>query len=248
MKKPLSFVERLVEKLQTLGISKRKATTMAQKLAPVARAAFKAELKAKEQAQAQKALKSLTGRTERKQLRSGYEQEKAANVPVVDAEVVGELVPVKGGVPVNGFSLRIDLPIAPMVGMKGIEMLRVMDGLSSHATYLVAAVKADVGIVAIRSFGGGEYNVKFYPNMAYWEKSEEELRSLGATNHLQRQWYERMYFKTDALDQLLRRLEAEAKPRSRAKALLDRLLAITVAPLIKAFTILHTRGTKQIAS
>ena len=60
---------------------------------------------------------------------------------------------------------------------QGVELLRVMDGLTSEATYLVAAVKSDEGIVAVRQLGNDWYNVKFYPHMAYWGYTTDNWRS-----------------------------------------------------------------------
>lgn len=144
-------------------------------------------------------------------------------------------------VKVNGHHLRVDLPVAPMKGIKGIELLRVMDGLTSTATYLAAAVKSEQGILAIRQLYENEYNVKFYPNFEYWGKTQDDLRALGAHNYCQREYYERMRFSTDALDGLLSILADEAKSKSRMKKLVDRFLAVTTQPLLKAFDYLHKK-------
>jgi len=223
MGKPLSVVEKLTTKLRALGFSQRKAETVAKALVPVARGAVKAEIVAKDK----------------------------KHTRAVEGEVVEDTALVRVGgrtlavtdqkIKVNGHFLRFDLPIAPMEGQKGIELLRVMHGLTSFGTYLVAAVKGDVGIVAVRDFHNGMYNVKFYPDMAFWGKDEEQLAHLGATDHFKREHYERMHFSRVALDQLMRRLAAEAKPKSRTKALLDRVLAVTTDPLVKAFGYLKQR-------
>lgn len=148
-------------------------------------------------------------------------------------------------VKVNGHSLRLDLPVVPKEGIKGIELLRVMDGLSSSATYLVAAVKGEKGIVAVRQFGEDYYNVKFYPTMAAWDVDTALLVSAySAHSFCQRQWYERMQFTHDGLILLLEQLAEDAKPKSRMKQLVDRFLAVTGRPLLKAFEYLH----KQVAA
>jgi len=223
MGKSLSVVEKLTTKLRALGFSKRKAETVAKALVPVARGAVKAEIVAKDK----KATRVVSGEI----------VEDTALVKVGGKTLVVKDQKIK----VNGHFLRLDLPIAPMEGQKDIELLRVMHGLSSFGTYLVAAVKGDVGIVAVRDFHNGVYNVKFYPDMAYWEKDEDQLAHLGASAHLKREHYERMHFPRVALDQLMRRLAAEAKPKSRTKALLDRVFAVTTEPLVKAFGYLRQR-------
>ena len=235
MAKKLSLLDKLVAKLRKLGLSERKAVIAAKALAPTARAAVKAEL----------AVKEGRGEPEKKGKVKGS---KAAAKGDADFQSASDLsILGKKAIRVNGHSLRLDLPVVPMPGIKGIEILRVMDGLSSTATYLVAAVKGDLGIVAIRKLTSDCFNVKFYPDMAYWDKTQGELASLGATYHLKREHYERMHFGKDPLDQLLKRLEAEAKPKSRVKALLDRLLAISTPPLLKAFEILYTRSSQRVA-
>jgi hypothetical protein len=122
-----------------------------------------------------------------------------------------------------------------------MQLLRVMDGWSTKGTYLVAAVKGEHGIIAIRKLGSDWFNVKFYPTMAYWNKDQEGLRALGAVEFLHRAPYERMHFRFAQMEQLLMRVEAENKPRTKMQALMDRLYSISARPLAKAFELLHSK-------
>jgi hypothetical protein len=223
-----TVTEKLTVKLVKLGLSERKAKELAKGLAPTVRTAIKAKAK-----------------TAKKKLDDVTDEDVNAEVDgVVDLAEDIELDKVAPRV--NGHRVRLDLPVVlrstwQSKPVKGIELLRVMDGLSTTATYLVAAVKSDEGIVAVRQLGSDFYNVKFYPHMGYWGKTQEELASLGAQEYLAREWYQRMHMNRATLEQVLFRLEAEAKPRSRMKALLDRMMSVTAAPLIKAFDYLHKR-------
>lgn len=140
-------------------------------------------------------------------------------------------------VKVNSHLLRLDLSVVPVSGTTGVELLRVMDGLSTQGTYLVAAVRSDKGIVAVRQLGTNYYNVKFYPDMAYWKKDSTTLTGdFGASDHLKRDGlYERMHFNRDGLDLLLQELAAEAKPKSRMKGVMDRFLTVASKPLLASF-------------
>ena len=219
---------KLEAKLHKLGLSERKAKELAKGLAPTVRAAIKAKVKA-----AQTTLDDV------------FDDEVNEVVETVtdgaEDEELDKVAP-----RVNGHRVRLDLPVVDRdtwqhAPVKGIELLRVIDGFSTRGTYLVAAVKSDEGMVAVRQLGQDYYNVKFYPHMGYWGKTQEELRSLGAQSYLAREWYQRMHFSRASLDRLLQQLEAEAKPKSRMRALIDRMLTVSAAPLVKAFDYLHKR-------
>lgn len=219
---------KLTARCVKLGLSERKAAELAKGLAPVVRASIKAKAKAK-----------------------------AVKLDEVDDAFVNEIV--NEGVDlaedpeldkvaprVNGHRVRLDLPVVlrhewQANPTKGIELLRVMDGLTTRATYLVAAVKGEHGIVAVRQFDSEWFNVKFYPAMGYWNTSFSELATLGAQDFLDRAWYQRMHFNREALDKLCKKLAAEAKPKSRLVALRDRFLSVTATPLLKAFEYLHRK-------
>lgn len=223
-----TVTEKLVARLIKLGLSERKAKELAKGLAPMVRSAIKSKVKAH--------AKTLDDVTD--------DQVEDAVADATDKAEDAELDKVAPRV--NGHRVRLDLPVVSRASwmhepVKGIELLRVMDGLSTTGTYLVASVRKDQGIVAVRQLGQDLYNVKFYPTMAYWGKTEAELSSLGAVDYLAREWYQRMHFSQRSLDQFLRRLEVEAKPKSRMKALMDRFTTVTAAPLIKAFDYLHKR-------
>jgi hypothetical protein len=230
-RKPLA--ERLRAKLKTLGFPERKATEVAKKLAPVA---------AKPPAKGTVFLKLVS-----KLEKLGLSDRKAKTVakglsPLVKAEHRSQAADPKAPKVPKDLTAPLDLPVAPMEGIKGIELMRVMNGLSSTATYLVAAVKGDVGIVAIRKFSDEYFNVKFYPNMRYWNRTPGELEALAATDYLQRQWYERMHFSNHGLAKLLVMLQDEAKPKSRMKNLMDRFMAVAFKSLFKAFDKLYSRA------
>ena len=222
---------KLTARLIKLGLSERKATELAKGLAPTVRSAIKAKAKA-----AKKTLDEVDDAFVNEIVDEG--------VDLSENEELDKVAP-----RVNGHRVRLDLPVvrrSTWMGLpvRGIELLRVMDGYSTERTYLVAAVKGEQGIVAVRQLNEDWYNVKFYPTMAHWNKTPEQLASLGAQSYLQRQWYERMHFNKADLGQLLSRLAAEAKPKSRMKALVDRFLTVGAKPLVKAFDYLHQRVGK----
>ena len=217
---------KLEAKLIKLGLSERKAKELAKGLAPTVRSSIKAKVK-----KAKVTLDDVTDDLVEKTVDEEIDTTEDAELDKVAPRV-------------NGHRVRLDLPTVGVHGQKGIELLRVMHGLSSENSYLVASVKSDEGIVAVRQFDANLYKIKFYPTMAYWGKTREELASLGANSYLDRRsqkLYERMMVNRESLDQILGRLEAEAKPKSRMKALLDRMKTVAATPLIKAFDFLHKR-------
>jgi hypothetical protein len=226
-KKPrVSMFDRLVERLRKFGMTERKAKEVAKGLVPTVRSTVKAEEKQKS-ADSAKPKNARKGKDEL--VDEGQDPDDETNTPV-GAKAVK----------VNGHTLRLDLPVVPYQGEQGLSLLRVMHGLSSTATYLVAAVLGPEGIVAIRKLSEDCYNVKFYPDMRHWNYSASTLADLGATSHLKRQPYERMHFTADGVDQLLRRIDAASK-KNRFKTLAKRLLALTFKPLSKAFDVLYKR-------
>jgi len=266
MKQKLPMADRLLARLRKLGLSDRKAKELAKGLAPVAtRQAVSGTVTGKLEAKLLKLglrsgkaaeLAKALAPTVRANIKAKAKA-KAVKLSEVDDAFVEEIV--NEGVDlsedpeldkvaprVNGHRVRLDLPIVRRSTwmskpVKGIEILRVIDGLSTEGTYLVAAVKGEELMVAIRQFSPDHYNVKFYPTMAAWDRTEADLRALGAESHLQRQWYERMHMDRAVLDQVLGRIHAEAAPKSRITALVNRFKAVTAGPLIKAFDYLHKR-------
>jgi hypothetical protein len=217
---------KLEDKLFKLGLSERKAKELAKGLAPTVRAAIKAKVK-----KAKIKLDDVDDAFVNEIVAEGVDLSEDAELDKVAPRV-------------NGHRVRLDLKTVDVHGQKGIELLRVMHGLTSSNSYLVAAVKGEDGIVAVRQFDADSYKMKFYPTMAYWDKTFGELSSLGASSYLDRRsqnLYERVMVNRHSMDQILRRLEAEAKPKSRMKALVDRFLTVTTAPLVKAFDYLHKR-------
>ena len=147
-----TVTEKLTNRLVALGLSERKAKTLATGLAPVVRASIKAKVK-----KAKIKLDDVDDAFVNEIVNEGVDLSEDADLDKVAPRV-------------NGHRVRLDLPVVrrsvwQSKPTKGIELLRVMDGLTSEATYLAAAVKSDVGIVAVRQLGGNFYNVKFYPDM-----------------------------------------------------------------------------------
>ena len=212
---------KLEAKLQKLGLSERKAKELAKGLAPTVRAAIKGKVR--------KTKTSLDEVTD-----------DDVNLTVDEVTDDAEDVELDKVAPrVNGHRVRLDLSVVPMPGAKAIQLLRVMDGLYTHATYLVAAVKSDEGIVAVRQLSPDYYNVKFYPTMAYWGYTQEQLVKLGAHDYLAREWYQRMHFSREGVSDLLKQIDLDSKPVM--TRLLSRLLSVPGRALFKAFDYLHKR-------
>jgi len=217
---------KLTARLVKLGLSERKATELAKGLAPIVRAAIKAKAKAK----------ALTLDDVTDEMVNETVTKVTDDAEDTDLDKVAPRV--------NGHRVRLDLPVVERSiwqrkPVRGIELLRVMDGLTSEATYLVAAVKSDEGIVAVRQLGTDLYNVKFYPHMAYWGYTPEQLDKLKATEYLAREWYQRMHFDREGVVKLLKQLDLEAKPA--ITRLLSRLMNVSGRALFKAFEYLHKR-------
>lgn len=224
---------KLEARLLKLGLSEKKATELAKGLAPLVRASIKAKVK--------KSAKTLDDVTDDDVNETVDEVTDAA-----DDEELDKVAP-----RVDGHRVRLDLPVVSRATwqhapVKGIELLRVMDGLSSTRTYLVASVKSDKGIVAVRQLSDNLYNVKFYPTMAFWNKTEADLRELGGVEFLQREWYERCHCSPRVLDRVLEQLAIDGKPKSRMTRLIDRFKTVASKPLILAFDYLHKR--KSVAA
>lgn len=223
-----TVTEKLEARLVKLGVAKRKAHELAVKLAPTVKAALKAKAK--------------TTAVKLADVDDTFVNDAVEDVvDTADDPELDKVAP-----KVNGHRLRLDLPVVQRSEwqrhpVKGLELLRVVDGLTSTATYLTAAVKGESAMVAVRELGRDEYNVKFYPTLAVWNLSQEDLRALGGYAFLQREWYERMHFSAAGVEQVLGRLNGQAKSKSRIKHLADRLLALTAGPLFKAFGYLHKR-------
>ena len=126
--------------------------------------------------------------------------------------------------------------VIPVEGAKGVDLLKIMNGLTSTRTYVVAAVKSDVGIVAVRQFDPDYFNVKFYPDFQYWGQAQGYLQELGAGEFLSREYYQRFHCNKETLDKVLKELQEAAKPKSRMKGLMDRLKAVDLRMLLKRLT------------
>lgn len=219
---------KLEAKLLKLGLSERKAKELAKGLAPLVRSAIKTKVKVQ--------AKTLDDVTD-KDVNDTVDD----TVDEVDDAELDQVAP-----RVNGHRVRLDLPVVSRATWQnapvhGIELLRVMDGLTTTATYLVAAVKGDVGIVAVRQLSQSEYRVKFYPAMGFWNKSVSGLTDdFGAQDFVEREWYQRMHFSREGLTKLLVKLAKETKPKGKT-ALLRRFLSVSGGVMVKAFTYLHKR-------
>jgi len=218
IKTRISVRERVEKRLITLGVSERKAKELAKSIAPTVSAA----LKTKQQ-------KSKVTIKDTDTIIKG----------AIDATDDAELDKVAPRI--NGVRLRIDRPTVTYRGEKGLELLRVMHGLTSQNTYLVAAVKGEEGIVAARKFGEDSYKLKFYPNYAFWNFTQSQIESIGGYDYLNRGPYERHMYTRDKAEQVLLRIEAEAKPKSKIKELATRMLSINMRTLQKAFSVLHEK-------
>lgn len=217
---------KLEAKLIKLGLTQRKATALAQKLAPTVRAAIKAKA------------------AKQRQKLADVDDALVENVVDEETDAVEDPELDKVAPRVNGHRVRLDLPVVrrhfwQSAPLKNVELLRVIDGLSTTATYLVAAVRGESSMVAVRQLGLNLYNVKFYPTMAAWDRTQDDLRKVGATDYLAREWYQRMHCSQDTLYQILYQIEQENKPKN--TPLLRRLLSVSSRSLIKAFDYLHKR-------
>lgn len=218
--------QKLEAKLLKLGVSKRKAKELAKGLAPTVRTAIKAKVK-------------------REKIKLDDVTDEQVNQTVDEAVDAAEDAELDKVAPrVNGHRVRLDLPVVrrwvwQANPFKGIELLRVIDGLTTSSTYLVAAVKGEQGMIAVRQFSADNFNCKFYPTMEHWEFTDEALFSLGATDFLSRQWYQRVHVSRATLDQILQRVEAQNKPKK--TGLLSRLLSVPARTLVTAFGFLHTK-------
>lgn len=203
MAKPKTLIEKLIDKLMAGGMSERKAREVSKTIAPVARAAVKAEIKSKEV----KVTRLKVGLPPALEVDSEGNVDMAASEP---EEAVNES---------QGSTL-------PYTGGKGAQLLQTMHGLTSTATYKVLAVKGEDGLVAARKLGD-QFNVKFYPNMAFWGFSFERLIPIGASSHFVRGPYERAHFPASGVEEILKRINAEAEtiaPQQR-RSLMGRMKA-----------------------
>jgi hypothetical protein len=219
---------KLEARLLKLGLTERKAKELAKGLAPLVRASIKGKVK-----KAAKTLDDVSDQDVNETVDEAVDEAEDAELDKVAPRV-------------NGHRVRLDLPVVTRsqwqhAPTKGVELLRVMDGLSTSRTYLVASVKSETGIVAVRQLNSDWYNVKFYPTMAFWNKTRQELTDLGGQDFLSREWYERCHCSPRALERVLGQLEIDGKPKSRMTRLIDRFKTVAAKPLIRAFDYLHKR-------
>ena len=210
-KKVPTLVEKLIAKLVAGGISARKAKEVAPTLVPVARATVKKEIE-------QKAAKADgIGKGDS----PSYD---ASQVPATRARKSATASPTA---------------ILPVTGGKGAELLQTIMGLSSGASYRVAAVKGEEALVAIKGFGDS-FKLKFYPDMASWGFTFERLVPIGASSHLVRtleggKCYERAMFTTKGAAEVLHRIDLASSPRARAaKAPLAKRLRVACLDALKS--------------
>lgn len=217
-----TVTNKLEARLEKLGLSERKAKELAKGLAPIVRSSIKAKVR--------KQAKKLDDVTDDEVEDTVTEAVDGAEDPELD----------KVAPRVDGHRVRLDLPVVgrsewQAKPIKGVELLRVIDGLTTTATYLVSSVKGETAMVAVRQFSDDHYNVKFYPTFTFWSKTRSELTNLGGFDFLDRQWYQRCHTNKDGLSRILHQLEIDAKPKSRMKALVDRFRTVTAATMVKAF-------------
>lgn len=233
--KKTSLADKISAKLMNLGVHQRKARELAKGLTP---SALRMKEKVPEKLVAKlmklgvpevkaKALAKSLAPTVRAAIRVKSEGSKKTAEAIED-EAVEEAV------------LNLNLPVVAREGEAGLDLLRVMHGWCTSATYLVAAVKGTNGIVAVRRIYENHYNVKFYPNMEFWGKSPEMLASrFEAQAFLNRGPYERMHFSSKGVASLLEVLKAEATPKSGVRALIGRMRALASSALENAFNQLY---------
>lgn len=228
--KKLSLKEKISAKLVKVGIHQRKAKSLAEELSPsVGRMKVKIEEKI-----ATKLVKLGIPERQAKKLAKDLAPTVRAAIKAKDADR-SRTVEQHEDDAIEEVMIRFDLPVAPVQGGKGLELLSVVNGLTSGATYLVAAVKGDNGFVAVKKFSDNSFKLKFYPNMKYWDKTLEELSSLGGEQYLHRDMYERMMFDAKGMQNVLDRISAEAKPKSRVKTLIGRMQALNGDKVRAAF-------------
>lgn len=214
-KKRPGLIDRMMQKLMDLGMSQRKATETAKALAPVARNTVKKEI------------------AEKEQKASAPKETEASPTKDTPAKTVrtkkGEIAAV----------VRHDLPVLDWRGANQAALLQVMNGYNTTRSYIVAAVKGEDCMVAVRKFSDNSFKLKFYPTMRKWDYSQEQLSALGADSFLNRDnKYERMMFTKSQMDQVLARIEAANK--STVRKMVERLLSVSAATLVKAFDTLHS--------
>lgn len=80
------------------------------------------------------------------------------------------------------------------------------DGLTTCLTYLIVAVKQtaeEYNCVCIRDVGA-QLKIKFYPDLGFWNLTNEQLRGLGLGSYLHRDnLYDRYYMSSADLPQVM---------------------------------------------
>jgi hypothetical protein len=205
-KRATTLVEKLLNGLIKGGLSERKAREIAKILAPTARAAVKAELKAK----------NLT--------------------IVELAEPQPEAVDKTPSTEASSPAKAIPGSVLPYTGAVAADLLQRMHGLTSNNSYVVAAVKGDKGIISVRKFNEDSFKLKFYPDMEFWETSFGRLQLFGATDYLKHSnHYERAMFTKKGMESVINRVNGDAALRPNKRGLLNRMATATLRALVNAF-------------
>jgi hypothetical protein len=255
----LTLSDKLAGKLAKLGWNQRRAKEIAAKLSSASKwqpddLTLKLEKKLaklgvteKKAKEAAKALAPTVRATIKLKTAEAAERKSGKTNGEIEEESLDQVA--------TDYKLRSDLPT--LDGRKqhtGLELMRVMHGISSSNTYIVAAVRGEKAVIAVRAFSQDSFNVKFYPTMAEWNVTPDDLRdTYSSTHYLSREWYERMYFSRKGLDQLLSRIHAEELAnkttlRKKLKALTTRVCAVTVKNLLNGFDNLYGTRISSIAS
>lgn len=101
-------------------------------------------------------------------------------------------------------------------GMHGAKLMQKMMGLDSGPTYVVIAILQEDKIVVVRKIPDG-FKVKFYPDAEAWGFTIDELAEMCKIhlNHRKHQYYDRIFFSEEGLNDLVFDLLQKAKGQPR---------------------------------
>lgn len=239
--KKVSLIDRIKAKLMKTGMNERKATETAKIIAPTARAAIKAEEATKtSKAKPRKGVRvgaKVGKKAVKKSVRSRVKKALSADKPIaLDLSGSAPQDLVEHGDVIENDEPLYDLGVVPVQGEKNLDPMRIIDGLTSRATYIVAAAKDEIGFIAVRKFSDNEYKVKFYPDMKFWDFDQAKAESLGFKNHLKRSMYERYMVDRNQLEQLMLRVEAMRPVMDKMMEFVGRFKFVRFATLSSALT------------